>query len=90
MAISPPFGSCRSCLESNTWRTKAPSPVSYDLFDVRQYQGETLKEYINLFGAQVVKVGTSEEPMIVYAFRKGVCPGPFLRIYYSQSPEDFC
>ena len=51
--------------------------VSYDLFDVKQYQAETLKEYINRFGAQVVKVGTSEEPMIVYAFAKGVCPGPF-------------
>ncbi|XP_068474811.1 uncharacterized protein [Phaseolus vulgaris] len=49
----------------------APPPVSYDLFDVKQYQGETLKEYINRFGAQVMKVGTTEEPMIVYAFRKG-------------------
>ena len=44
---------------------------------MKQYQGETLKEYISRFGAQVVKVGTTEEPMIVYAFRKGVCPGPF-------------
>jgi len=56
---------------------RAPPPVSYDLFDVKQYQGETLKEYINRFGAQVVKVGTLEEPMIVYAFRKGECPVPF-------------
>jgi len=31
---------------------RAPPPVSYDLFDVKQYQGETLKEYINRFGAQ--------------------------------------
>jgi len=30
---------------------RAPPPVSYDLFDVKQYQGETLKEYINCFGA---------------------------------------
>jgi len=30
---------------------RAPSPVSYDLFDVKQYQGETLKEYISRFGA---------------------------------------
>jgi len=30
---------------------KAPPSVSYDLFDVKQYQGETLKEYINRFGA---------------------------------------
>ena len=48
--------------------------MSYDLFYVKQYQGETLKEYINRFGAQVVKVGTMEEPMIVYAFRKRMCP----------------
>jgi len=48
---------------------RAPTPVSYDLFDVKLYQGETLKEYISRFGAQVVKVGTTEEPMIVYAFR---------------------
>jgi len=38
---------------------RAPPPVSYDLFDVKQYQEETLKEYINRFGAQVVKVGTT-------------------------------
>ena len=25
----------------------------------------------------MVKVGTTEEPMIVYTFRKGMCPGPF-------------
>jgi len=56
---------------------RAPPSVLYDLFDVKQYQGETLKEYINRFRAQVVKVGTTEEPMIVYAFRKGMCPGPF-------------
>jgi len=56
---------------------RAPAPVSYDLFDVKQFQGETLKEYISRFGAQVVKVGTTDEPMIVYAFRKGVRPGSF-------------
>ncbi|XP_068498472.1 uncharacterized protein [Phaseolus vulgaris] len=56
---------------------QAPPPVSYDLFDVKQYQGETLKEYINRLWAQVVKVGTTKESMIVYAFRKGICPGPF-------------
>ena len=37
-------------------------PVSYDLFDVKQYQGETLKEYINRFGAQVVKVSDGNRP----------------------------
>jgi len=68
---------------------RAPPPVSYDLFDVKQYQGETLKEYINRFGAQVVKVGTTEEPMIVYAFRKGVCPGPFCESIIRNRPRSF-
>jgi len=68
---------------------RAPPPVSYDLFDVKQYQGETLKEYINRFGAQVVKVGTTEEPMIVYTFRKGVCPGPFCESIIRNRPKTF-
>ena len=56
---------------------------------MKQYQGETLKEYINHFGAQVVKIGTTEEPMIVYAFRKGVCPGPFCELIIRNSPKNF-
>jgi len=68
---------------------RAPPPVSYDLFDVKQYQGETLKEYISRFGAHVVKVGTKEEPMIVYAFRKGVCPGPFCESIIRNRPKTF-
>jgi len=59
------------------------------LIDVKQYQGETLKEYINPFGAQVVKVGTTEEPMIVYAFRKVVCPGPFCESIIRNRPRTF-
>ncbi|XP_068466255.1 uncharacterized protein [Phaseolus vulgaris] len=68
---------------------RAPPLVSYDLFDVKQYQGETLKEYISRFGAHVVKVGTKEEPMIVYAFRKGVCPGPFCESLIRNCPKTF-
>ena len=68
---------------------RAPAPVSYDLFDVKQYQGETLKEYISRFGAQVVKVGTTYEPMIVYAFKKGVCPGSFSKSLNRNRPKTF-
>jgi len=64
---------------------RAPAPVSYDLFDVKQYQGETLKEYISRFGAQVVKVGT----WIVYAFRKGVSPGSFSKSLNRSRPKTF-
>jgi len=68
---------------------RAPAPVSYDLFDVKQYQGETLKEYISCFGAQVVKVGTTDKPMIVYAFRKGVSPGSFSKSLNRSRPKTF-
>ncbi|XP_068475099.1 uncharacterized protein [Phaseolus vulgaris] len=68
---------------------RAPTPISYDLFVVKQYQGETLKEYISRFGAQVVKVGTTDEPMIVYAFRKGVCPGSFSKSLNRSRPKTF-
>ena len=54
-----------------------------------KYQGETLKEYINRFGAQVVKVGTTEEPMIVYAFVKGICPDPFGESIIRNRPRTF-
>ena len=69
---------------------RAPPPVSYDLFDVKQYQGETLKEYISRFGAHVVKVGTKEEPMIVYAFIKRGVSWAFLRITHTQPSQVFC
>jgi len=68
---------------------RAPPPVSYDLFYVKQYQGETLKEYISRFGAHVVKVGTKEEPMIVYTFRKRVSPGPFCESLIRNRPKSF-
>ncbi|XP_068503987.1 uncharacterized protein [Phaseolus vulgaris] len=68
---------------------RAPAPVSYDLFDKKQYQGETLKEYISRFEAQVVKVGTTYEPIIVYAFRKGVCPGTFSKSLNRSRPKTF-
>ncbi|XP_068503884.1 uncharacterized protein [Phaseolus vulgaris] len=61
---------------------RAPAPVSYDLFDVKQYQGETLKEYISRFS-------TTDEPMIVYAFRKGVCPGSFSKSFNRSRPKTF-
>jgi len=68
---------------------RTPAPVSYDLFDVKQFQGETLKEYISRFGAQVVKVGTTKEPMIVYAFRKRVRPGSFSKTLNCSRPKTF-
>jgi len=72
---------------------RAPPPVSYDLFDVRQYQGETLKEFVNRFGAQVVRVNTTDDSMIVHAFRKGfrkgICPGLFSESLIRSCPKTF-
>jgi len=49
---------------------KAPPLVSYDLFDVRQYQGESLKDFLNRFGAQIVRLPGKDEDMFVHAFKK--------------------
>jgi len=56
---------------------RAPPSVSYDLFDVRQYQGESLKEFLHRFGAQMVRLNLKDEKMMVHMFRKGIVPGPF-------------
>ena len=56
---------------------------------MKQYQGETLKEYISRFGVEVVKVGTTDEAMIVYAFRKGVRPGSFIKSLNRARPKTF-
>ena len=37
----------------------------------------------------MVKVGTTDEPMIVYAFRKGVCPGSFSKSLNRSRPKTF-
>jgi len=64
---------------------KAPVRLSYDVFDVKQYQGESMKDYLNRFAIQVVRLKPTDEAMIVHAFVKGMLPGPFseslLRVY---------
>ncbi|XP_068501710.1 uncharacterized protein [Phaseolus vulgaris] len=68
---------------------RAPSVVSYDLFDVRQYQGESLKDYLNRFGAQVVRLPSKDEDMLMHAFKKGVLPGPFSESLIRSHPSTF-
>jgi len=68
---------------------RPPPPEPYDLFGVKQYQGESLKEYINRFDAQVVKVGATDQNMIACAFRRGVCPGPFHESITQRRPRTF-
>jgi len=68
---------------------QAPPPISYDLFDVRQYQGEPLKEFLNRFGAQEVKPNTKDETMMVHAFRKEIVSGPFSESLIRNRPKNF-
>jgi len=68
---------------------KAPPRVSYDLFDVRQYQGESLRDYLNRFGAQMVRSPAKDEEMLVYAFKRGVLPGPFCEALIRGHPATF-
>jgi len=35
---------------------KTPTRLSYDVFDVKQYQRESVKDYLNRFGVQVVRL----------------------------------
>ena len=64
---------------------KAPARLSYDVFYVKQYHGESMKDYLNRFGIQVVRLKPADEAMIVHAFVKGMLPEPFseslLRVY---------
>jgi len=48
-----------------------------------------LKEFVNRFGAQVVKVATKDETMMIHAFRKGICPGPFSESLIKNRPKTF-
>ncbi|XP_068498252.1 uncharacterized protein [Phaseolus vulgaris] len=68
---------------------KAPPLVSYDLFDVRQYQGESLKDFLNRFGARIVCLTGKDEDMFVHAFKKGVLPGPFSESLIRSHPATF-
>ena len=68
---------------------KATPLVYYDLFDVRQYQGESLKDFLNRFGAQIVRLPGKDEEMFVHAFKKGVLPGPFSESLIRSHPATF-
>ncbi|XP_068498260.1 uncharacterized protein [Phaseolus vulgaris] len=68
---------------------KALSLVSYDLFDVRQYQEESLKDFLNRFGAQIIRLPGKDEDMFVHAFKKGVLHGPFSESLIRSHPATF-
>jgi len=68
---------------------KAPTRLSYDVFDVKQYQGESIKDYLNRFGVQVVRLKPTNEAIIVHAFVKGMLSGPFSESLLRFYPKTF-
>jgi len=68
---------------------KAPTRLSYDVFDVKQYQGESMKDYLKKFAIQVVRLKPTDEAMIVHAFVEGMLPGPFSELLLRVYPRTF-
>jgi len=64
--------------------------MSYDVFDIKKYQGESLKEFLNSFGVQVVRLKPTDEAMTVHAFTKGMLPRPFSESLLRYYPKTFC
>ncbi|XP_068472917.1 uncharacterized protein [Phaseolus vulgaris] len=69
---------------------RAPPQISYDVFDIKQYQRESLKEFLNRFGVQVVRLKPTDEAMTVHAFTKGMLPGPFSESLLKFYLKMFC
>jgi len=69
---------------------RAPPRISYDVFDIKQYQGESLKEFLNRFGVKVVRLKPTDEAMTVHAFTKGMLLGPFSESLHWFYPKTFC
>ena len=48
-----------------------------------------MKEFLNCFGAQVVRLNNKDETMMVHAFRKGIVSGPFSESLIRNCPKTF-
>jgi len=68
---------------------RAPPPVSFDLFDVKQYQVEPLKDFLNRYGALVVKLHTKDEAMMVHAFKRRILSRPINDSLIRCRPKTF-
>jgi len=59
----------------STNRVNPPHP--YDLFNIKQGEWESLKEYLNIFCAVSIRLHTQDEEMEVVAFVQGMARNPF-------------
>jgi len=63
--------------------------VLYDLFNVRQREGQTLKDYLNRFWAFTLKLQSHDENVMVSAFEQGVAQGLFCDSFIKSPAESF-
>ena len=68
---------------------KAPTRLSYDVFDIKQYKGQSMKDYLNRFGVQLERLKPTDEAMTVHAFIKGMLSGPFSELLLRFYPKTF-
>jgi len=56
---------------------KVKPPRIYDIFSVKQREGESLKDYLNRFSALTVNLQTHDEDMMITTFKQGITTRPF-------------
>jgi len=49
----------------------------YDLFGMRQREGDSLRDYLNRFSALTVRLQTHDEDMIIVSFEQGIAMRAF-------------
>jgi len=61
----------------------------YNLFSVRQREGEPLKDYLNRLSALTVRLQMHDEDMMIVAFKQGIAAGPFNNSLIRNPMETF-
>jgi len=61
----------------------------YDLLNVRQREGDSLKDYLNRFWALTVRLQTHDEVVMVSGFEQGITAGPFNDSFIRNPMETF-
>ncbi|XP_020228199.1 uncharacterized protein LOC109809334 [Cajanus cajan] len=56
---------------------KKKSPITADLFDLKQQRGESLKDFLQRFNEVALRIGSLDERMAVITFQKGLRSGAF-------------
>ena len=71
------------------YANRVKHPILCDLFNVRQREGETQKDYLNQFWALTVKLRTHEENIMGVCLRARGCSRTILRLPYRKPGINF-